>query len=1151
MTTRLDAGSELAGYRIERVLGRGGMGVVYLAEDLRLKRPAAIKVVKAELADDPRFRERFLRESQLAARLDHPSIVPVYSAGEADGVLYLAMRYVAGRDLRSTLAEDGPLEPERALRILGQVADALDAAHAVGLVHRDVKAGNVLLAGDPTRRSEHAYLADFGLAKRPATADSATGSGALLGTIAYAAPEQIEGAAVDGRADIYSLGCLLYECLSGSPPFPAESDLAIVFAHLQQPPPRISETQPQLPAALDPVIARALAKRPADRYPTAIALIDAAREALPSTSSPARRSGPLRAAAALAVVGVVTLAATAYVASRGGGTPDVASSQPAVGDAVVAIDARTARITRRMPLPAGGAPVEIVVAGGTLWVAETRSDSVAQVDPRTGFLRNIPVPGLTGLAADGDAVWAVGHAQDGSKVLRLIDPVAGRPTQSVPLPETDAPVAVGGGFAWFARDPGDGFPTLIRVATDGSDQQRTIPVRKAALLGPIVFANGAPFALAADRPDGMTEHVIRGERNGSAVTIASMAHRGHAFDSGFEEIAAAPSSLWALAMDGTLWQIDPVRGVVADSFRLGSGTWVGLAADDTAVWAANAGDATVVRFDPATHATTRIRLPGMPQSVVVSGGAVYVPISAVARRQVPAGPATRTLRILAEDDYDFWDGTSFFGDVGQIEFVTCNGLLDYLPTPDPSKQGRLVPGVASAWPDVSADRLTYTFHIRRGLRFHDGRRVTPEDVRDTFLRNLDPKANFLALTTGYFDDIAGLDAYLKGTAPTITGIRVDGDRVSFHLTKPDPTFPYATAQRVMCIVPRRTPHAHSNLPPSMTGPFQIVSYDPGTSIVLKRNANGTENSRLLGRNGGPVGVDRIEITFGFTPREQVAAIAAGRGDLTLADPRDAATSDQLADPGLAKQLATAPFAGLAYVSLGTNRGPFANPVLRRAVNLAIDRTAIARAAGVRSRRPWSSYLPSTLLAPGASSAYADQGDPAAARGLIASSGLRTPIKVELWYFSGQDEIDALVGEVKRQLDGAGFAVTLRPAWGSFYFGAMADPDQHVDMALFNWAQDYPDPVTILPPLLRTGAENNHGHFSSPSLDRQMAQVDTLPLGTARRAAWSRIASDVARGDAPLLVLTDLDIARLRSTRVRGLVMDAQMGADLALLTLGG
>src|ERR671930_314299 len=219
-------GTELAGYRVERVLGRGGMSVVYLAHDPRLKRNVALKLLASDLAQDDGFRVRFLRESQLAASLDHPNVVPVYEAGEAEGLLYIAMRHVVGTDLKALLRTEGALEPELALRLVGQVANALDAAHERGLVHRDVKPSNVLLTGRPTE--EHCYLADFGLSTS-ASDRSVADPQKIVGTIDYVAPEQIRGDDVDGRADVYALGCLLFETLTGSLPFQGASDVAVVF----------------------------------------------------------------------------------------------------------------------------------------------------------------------------------------------------------------------------------------------------------------------------------------------------------------------------------------------------------------------------------------------------------------------------------------------------------------------------------------------------------------------------------------------------------------------------------------------------------------------------------------------------------------------------------------------------------------------------------------------------------------------------------------------------------------------------------------------------------------------------------------------------------------------------------------------------------
>jgi WD40 repeat protein/tRNA A-37 threonylcarbamoyl transferase component Bud32 len=262
-------GTELAGYRIESLLGWGGMSVVYLAEDLRLKRRVALKLLAARLADDEGFRDRFLRESELAASIDHPNIVPIYEAGTAQGVLFIAMRYVEGGDLKEHL-QRGRMDPADAIGMLAQAAIALDAAHARGLVHRDVKPSNILLdVGARPDGSDHVYLADFGLTKRVSD-ETGSGDGRLMGTIDYVAPEQIAGGEVDGMADVYSLGCVLFECLVGQPPFRRlrrESDMAVLFAHLDAQPPAATEQRPDLPAALDAVIARALAKQPEQRYP--------------------------------------------------------------------------------------------------------------------------------------------------------------------------------------------------------------------------------------------------------------------------------------------------------------------------------------------------------------------------------------------------------------------------------------------------------------------------------------------------------------------------------------------------------------------------------------------------------------------------------------------------------------------------------------------------------------------------------------------------------------------------------------------------------------------------------------------------------------------------------------------------------------------
>jgi CheY-like chemotaxis protein/tRNA A-37 threonylcarbamoyl transferase component Bud32 len=271
-TTDPHIGRVVAGYRIEERIGRGGMGLVYRAEHLNLRRRAAIKIIAPELAEASGFHERFNREARIAAALQHPNIVTVYDAGEEGGLLYLAMQYIEGSDLSTVLRTQGRLRPYRALDVCRQVAAALDAAHSQGLIHRDVKPANVLIEG------RTAFLTDFGLTKRiEGTQTQLTKAGDVVGTIHYVAPEQIEGGRVDARTDIYSLGCLVYHCLSGELPFARDTDVAVIYAHLSEEPPRLTSARPELPGGLDAVIAKALEKAPERRFQTCADMMSAAR----------------------------------------------------------------------------------------------------------------------------------------------------------------------------------------------------------------------------------------------------------------------------------------------------------------------------------------------------------------------------------------------------------------------------------------------------------------------------------------------------------------------------------------------------------------------------------------------------------------------------------------------------------------------------------------------------------------------------------------------------------------------------------------------------------------------------------------------------------------------------------------------------------
>jgi len=332
----MSTGSVLAGYRLKSLIGQGAMGAVYLAEGREAGGDVALKLLTPELTEDERFRQRFMREAELAASLDHRHVVPILAFGEEDGRLYLAMAYVEGLDLHELLRREGRLEAARTLHLLGHVAAALDAAHSAGLVHRDVKPANILVGGLPG--AEHAYVCDFGVARHMSSVSSLTGDRGFVGTIDYVPPEQIAGGSIDRRADVYSLGCVLYECLTGERPFDRESELALVYAHLNDPPPRVTDLRPELPETLDRVVATALAKEPNDRFASCGELVASFRAAL--AGEPFGRRSRRRRRSVVATVGLLVAAAVAiggYVTTRGetsaAGPPTI--TQTSIGGAVL------------------------------------------------------------------------------------------------------------------------------------------------------------------------------------------------------------------------------------------------------------------------------------------------------------------------------------------------------------------------------------------------------------------------------------------------------------------------------------------------------------------------------------------------------------------------------------------------------------------------------------------------------------------------------------------------------------------------------------------------------------------------------------------------------------------------------------------------
>lgn len=384
----LSAGDEFAGYRIERRLGRGGMGILYLALEPGLERRVALKLIAPEASADEVFTRRFAEESRIAASIEHPNVVPIYAAGEEGGVPFIAMRYVSGADLAGRLVREGRLEPAVAVELIAQVGNGLDAIHAAGLVHRDVKPANVLLGGG--EGTEHAYITDFGVARNVSTESGLTQTGRFVGTLDYVAPEQISGGTVDARADVYALGCLLFKLLTGEVPFPKDGEAARLFAHLNDPPPAPSLYVPEVSMALDDVVIRAMSKSPEDRHPSAGDLGRAAQAALrgEETTVPERTVATGAAATRTAETIVVEDEPPIGVRTTGrAAEPTAPAAKPTggrrrlvLGAAVLAIAAIAATVALATGGGEGGADPNRI--GETTGAGKAASDRRANAKPK-------------------------------------------------------------------------------------------------------------------------------------------------------------------------------------------------------------------------------------------------------------------------------------------------------------------------------------------------------------------------------------------------------------------------------------------------------------------------------------------------------------------------------------------------------------------------------------------------------------------------------------------------------------------------------------------------------------------------------------------------------------------------------------------------
>ncbi|HEY0364699.1 MAG TPA: protein kinase [Solirubrobacteraceae bacterium] len=629
--------AKFAGYRVEGIAGRGGMGVVYKATQLGLDRPVALKVVAAGLLGDPRIRERFLRESRAAAAIEHPNVIPIHDYGECHGRAYIAMRFVDGEDLRERVTATGPLAPEHAAAIVAHVADALDAAHDAGLVHRDVKPANILLGAH-----DQVYLSDFGLASHALSEGGLTSPGGWVGTMDFMAPEQIRGEPIDQRADVYALGCVLHFALTGQVAYPRETDEARLWAHLHAAPPAASRLVPGIPAAFDEVIRRALEKRPEARPSSAGELGAAAltaaghptvaragrpaaprrarsatSETWPDGPGPGRRRPVLAAAVAIAAVaGAVAaflLTHDPVNAARSTGalpsTTTIAAppTKPPGGKEHVIPAPRVVRAVH-----VGARPVNVEVAAGSAWVASTGSPTLDRV-PLGGHRRRRGPDlglGITDITNRRGELWVTVAAR--RQVVRVRASTGSQIGPPIAMVDEPRAIDAGEGAVWVAEQSPWGADNLVEIDPHTATVVGRLQVPEG--INDIRAANGAVWVLGRHKP------VLIKVSAPTRQRIVTLPMGRHA-----ERVDVAAGFVWVTGYgDDEVTRVDPKGPKIVTTDV--PGRPYGLRARDDGVWVACYGDQSVVRIDPHTGRIVGqpIRVGFNPVGVDVRGHSAWV-----------------------------------------------------------------------------------------------------------------------------------------------------------------------------------------------------------------------------------------------------------------------------------------------------------------------------------------------------------------------------------------------------------------------------------------------------------------------------------------------------------------------------------------------
>jgi len=1127
--------TEFGPYRLNWLIGRGGMGEVHNAFDTRHNRYVALKLLSREVSEDEDLCARFRREAQIVATLRHPHVIPVHGFGEIEGRLYLDMRLVEGSDLAAIL-ESGALPPGRAVDIVEQVAGAIEAAHDEGLVHRDVKPSNVLISRG-SGSADFAYLVDFGIA-RSVDAPTVTRDDRPVGTLAYMAPERFRGARPAASGDIYALACLLYECLTGRRPFENATLPDLLYAHLDEPPPKPSTSVPTL-AAFDAVVAKGLAKDPDDRYRTATDLALAARAALdagPSTPRfvrPRRWVGlpdrPSRGTLA-SLVAVSLVAVTAVFAATTGGGHGPGTTISAVGENSVAmLDPATGRLTRSIAVDAG--PGAVVEGFGTIWTANTNADTVSRIDETTGSVTRIVVQSApSAITIGAGSVWVTNGA---SGTVSRIDPATDR-ARTIAVGTAPGGVTFAAGAVWVTNS---GDATVSRIDPAQNAVVRTIPVGA----GPGAITGGSNIWVA----NATSNTVSRIDPSSSAVVTIPVGRDP-------EGIHIVGDDVWVTNnLDGTIYRIAATGTSVTATVALGTGSQpTALTGAGGILWVVSTGDEALYEVDvgkAAARLARRVPLGVVPAAVTTAAkdGAVWVTGTID-----PARHRGGFIRIRGEDpgtvDPSF-GGTKITSGLLNSSY---DGLVGLRHAPG-AKGIEIVPDLATALPVPTDSGRSYTFRLRTGIRWSDGSPLTVSDVRRGFDRAI------LSGLTTVRNEIVGASSCNVAKCD-ISGIDIDptARTVTIHLVRPNAAFLEQIA--TFCpAVPASTPLAEQKvMPVPATGPYRISTYIAGKSIVLTRNPYFDQWSEAAQPAGYPDGIE-YEIAPGGSPistseaKTEVADVSAGRDD--WADARFAGTEAELAAK-FGDRLYLSPDGSTRGVVLNTRIPPFSDVRVRRALNFAVDRAAAA-AAWPSIATPTCQVLPPNspgyrpycpyTLHPNARGSWGSP-DFVSAERLVAASH-STGMQVTVWSLPHPAPgVEAVV----RALRDLGYRVTFKVGNpGGDYFAYVADSRHKVQASFFGWISDDQSVEDFIPPLFACHSfsagnpdNSNTSGFCDPTLEALIRQAEYLE-STSRQAAddvWAK--ADQRITDAsPWIPLVNASWVDAVSHRVHNYVRNPVIG----------